>query len=202
MMRKNVYLIVWLMTVILYSCYDDKGNYSYEDIDEISIAGMPDTLVTVFKNTDTLKVVPELKHTLAAGSGKYEYTWVAVAKENKTGNEFEYEIGKEKNLNYFIDLPLGKYAVYLNVLDQETEVTWRQHFDMEVIIQTTEGWLVLCDEKGEVRLDMISKYGNQELMIRNLLDDYALPNKKGPKSIVLNITGYDDKIILMTVTGD
>ena len=54
------------MTVILYSCYDDKGNYSYEDIDEISIAGMPDTLVTVFKNTDTLKVVPELKHTLAA----------------------------------------------------------------------------------------------------------------------------------------
>ena len=51
------------MTVILYSCYDDKGNYSYEDIDEISIAGMPDTLVTVFKNTDTLKVVPELKHT-------------------------------------------------------------------------------------------------------------------------------------------
>ncbi len=49
MMRKNVYLIVWLMTVILYSCYDDKGNYSYEDIDEISIAGMPDTLVTVFK---------------------------------------------------------------------------------------------------------------------------------------------------------
>ena len=117
MMRKNVYLIVWLMTVILYSCYDDKGNYSYEDIDEISIAGMPDTLVTVFKNTDTLKVVPELKHTLAAGSGKYEYTWVAVAKENKTGNEFEYEIGKEKNLNYFIDLPLGKYAVYLNVLD-------------------------------------------------------------------------------------
>ena len=56
MMRKNVYLIVWLMTVILYSCYDDKGNYSYEDIDEISIAGMPDTLVTVFKNTDTLKV--------------------------------------------------------------------------------------------------------------------------------------------------
>ena len=64
------------MTVILYSCYDDKGNYSYEDIDEISIAGMPDTLVTVFKNTDTLKVVPELKHTLAAGSGKYEYTWV------------------------------------------------------------------------------------------------------------------------------
>ena len=53
MMRKNVYLIVWLMTVILYSCYDDKGNYSYEDIDEISIAGMPDTLVTVFKNTDS-----------------------------------------------------------------------------------------------------------------------------------------------------
>ena len=51
MMRKNVYLIVWLMTVILYSCYDDKGNYSYEDIDEISIAGMPDTLVTVFKNS-------------------------------------------------------------------------------------------------------------------------------------------------------
>jgi len=201
MMRKNVYLIVWLMTVILYSCYDDKGNYSYEDIDEISIAGMPDTLVTVFKNTDTLKVVPELKHTLAAGSGKYEYTWVAVAKENKTGNEFEYEIGKEKNLNYFVDLPLGKYAVYLNVLDQETEVTWRQHFDMEVIIQTTEGWLVLCDEKGEVRLDMISKYGNQELMIRNLLDDYALPNKKGPKSIVLNITGSGDKIILMTETG-
>ena len=64
-------------------------------------------------------------------------------------------------MNYFIDLPLGKYAVYLNVLGPRDRSDWRQHFDMEVIIQTTEGWLVLCDEKGEVRLDMISKYGNQ-----------------------------------------
>lgn len=130
---------------MLCSCYADKGNYDYREINEVAIVGMPDTLVTKFKNADTLKVTPLLEDSFAE-NGDYEYTWLAVLKNDKVNGQFKFEIGKEKDLNYFIDLPLGMYAVYLNVLDKNTGVTWRNHFDLNVITATTTGWLVLCDE--------------------------------------------------------
>lgn len=203
---KNIFVIITIaIAVMLCSCYADKGNYDYREINEVAIVGMPDTLVTKFKNADTLKVTPLLEDSFAE-NGDYEYTWLAVLKNDKVNGQFEFEIGKEKDLNYFIDLPLGMYAVYLNVLDKNTGVTWRNHFDLNVITATTTGWLVLCDEQGEARLDMISKAGKEEFMVWDLLGDYDIPNKLGPKKILCNVnnpygTTTGEKIVLITETG-
>ena len=199
------YFIIIAIVGLFWSCYADKGNYDYEEINEISIIGMPDTLVTKFKNVDTLKVTPLLESTLEKGHD-YEYTWLAVLKNGKIDGKFQFEIGQEKDLNYFIDLPLGNYYVYLNVLDKSTGVTWRNHFDLNVITATTTGWLVLCDEEGNARLDMIAKAGKEEFMVRDLLKDFDMPNKQGPLKILCNVnnpygSATGERIVLITETG-
>lgn len=204
-MKTKIYTLLSLCVILLYSCYSDKGNYDYKEINEVHIGGLPTGMVTKFKDVDTLKASPILDETL--NGENYTYTWTAVLQNGKINDQFEFEIGHEKELNYFVKLPLGKYYVYLKVFDQTTQVTWRQKFDLEVITATTSGWLVLSDNGGMTKLDMISQAGEDEFMVRDLLRDFDMPNKKGPKRILMNVnyssssSGTEDKIILITETG-
>ena len=184
-MKTKVYTLLSFCVILLYSCYSDEGNYDYKEINEVKINGLPSGIVTKFKDVDTLKIQPTLENTQAGGN--YEYTWTAVLQDGKIDDKFEFEIGKEKDLSYLIKLPLAKYYVYLEVLDKTTQVTWRQKFDLEVITATTSGWLVLSDQAGMTQLDMISQAGEDEFMVRDLLKDFNLPNKKGPKRILMNV---------------
>lgn len=204
---KRIYLILSVFASLLYSCYDDEGNYDYQDINEIKISGFPEGEITKFKNGDSLIIEPVIEGTLSGqNEADYEYTWTAVLQDGTGEDTKALEIGKERNLNYFIDLPLGKYFIYLNVLARKTRVTWRQKFDLNVSIATSTGWIVLCEQNGETRLDMISLVGEKEVMLRNLLKDFTLPNKKGPEKILLTLN-YDGnsspyvRIILITQTG-
>lgn len=160
---KRIYLILSVFASLLYSCYDDEGNYDYQDINEIKISGFPEDEITKFKNGDSLIIEPVIEGTLSGqNEADYEYTWTAVLQDGTGEDTKALEIGKERNLNYFIDLPLGKYFIYLNVLDRKTRVTWRQKFDLNVSIATSTGWIVLCEQNGETRLDMISLVGEKE----------------------------------------
>ena len=204
-MKTKVYTLLSFCVILLYSCYSDEGNYDYKEINEVKIKGLPNGIVTKFKDVDTLKIQPTLENTQAGEN--YEYTWTAVLQDGKIDDKFEFEIGKEKDLSYLIKLPLAKYYVYLEVLDKTTQVTWRQKFDLEVITATTSGWIVLSDQAGMTQLDMISQAGEDEFMVRDLLKDFNLPNKKGPKRILMNVnyssgaSSTEDKIILITETG-
>lgn len=202
---KKIYLILSVLSFLLYSCYDDKGNYDYRDINELKISGLPEGEITKIKNGDTLQIDPVIEGTLT-DEGDYEYTWTAVLQGGQGEATQAIEIGKGKKLNYFVELPLGKYFIYLNVLDRNTQVTWRQKFDLNVSIATSAGWIVLCGQQGETRLDMISQVGESEKMLRNLLKDFNMTNKKGPEKILytLNYNGAGSpyvRIILITQTG-
>lgn len=204
---KRIYLILSVFAFLLYSCYDDEGNYDYRGINEVKISGLPDGEVTKFKNGDTLKIEPVIEGTVSGqDETDYEYSWTAVLQNGKGEETEAVEIGTERNLSYFVELPLGRYFIYLNVLDRKTNVTWRQKFDLNVSIATSTGWIVLCEENGETRLDMISQVGEKGVMLRKLLNDFNMPNKQGPERILLtlNYNGAGSpfvRIILITRTG-
>ncbi len=204
-MKNIICLLSIVFTFVCYACYDDEGNYDYHDINEVKITNFPEEMVVKFKDSDTLKIEPVLDGSvMGKREDHYDYTWTAILQGGK-GKETRYELGKERGLNYFVQLPIGKYDVFLQVLDRQTQVTWRRSFELNVNIATTTGWIVLCDQNGSTRLDMISYAGEKEMMLRDLLKDEELPNKKGPAKILFQPNYSDagalDRITLITKTG-
>lgn len=204
-MKNIIYLLSIAFLILYYACYEDEGNYRYHDINEVKVTNLPEGIIVKFKDGDTLKVEPVLESSdEEKREDDYEYTWTAILQKGK-GEETRYELGKEKVLNYFVELPIGKYDVFLQVLDKQTKVTWRSSFELHVNIATTTGWIVLCDRHGDTRLDMISHVGEKEMMLRDLLKDAELPNQKGPDKILFQPNygngGALDCITLITKTG-
>ena len=141
------------------SCFDDKGNYDYREINELSIAGIGrDTTYTLMAFADVLRLQPEIASTLEKDESEYEYEWKLIPSgidinEVKDGEDFV--IGRDKNLEWLAEANAGTYAGFYIVTDKSTGVAYRERFSVRLTTMMSEGWLVLCDMGGEARLDMV-----------------------------------------------
>jgi len=167
---KYRYLLFFILTCLFVSCYDDKGNYDYIDINEVKISGIDQTkFYEEIAFVDTLKLYPEIKGSLyGTDTDKYTYEWKIIPPnaENKEDEETsDYVVCREKDLIYPIDLAAGDYRCSFIVSDKESGVLWHQFFYMRVKTLTSEGWMVLCDKNGESRLDIIFNVSEQEDLI-------------------------------------
>ena len=112
---KYRYLLFLVLTCLFISCYDDKGNYDYVDINEVEISGIAqDKFYEKIAFVDTLKLYPEIKGSLyGSDADKYTYEWKIIpASANKTGDEedsLDYVVCREKNLVDPIELAAGDY---------------------------------------------------------------------------------------------
>ena len=100
MTRIFILQMIFLVTAIfgLGSCYDDKGNYDYTPIDEISVEGIQNSYSALVGGK--LEISVNLIHSIEnAGDEHLAYSW------NVTGEE----VSTEKDLDVFLPpLPLGK----------------------------------------------------------------------------------------------
>ena len=117
-MMYKIFLIGLLGIFLFESCYDDKGNYSYRAINEITVKHdfFGDTVLRMYSFVDTLRVFPEISTTVNHDPDNYEYEWVAVGGDPTIGGQ--YTLGKEKDLVYPITLPSQRYSVYFKIQDK------------------------------------------------------------------------------------
>lgn len=116
--------IYWIpvFCLTLFSCYDDKGNYDYRELDEIEITNIPEE-IAVLANAEHIVVKPKV-----------------VSKE-------EGEI-KADNPNYSfskdLDIPAAlspkQYTCWFEVKDKRTEMISRKTFNFNVASSITSGW--------------------------------------------------------------
>lgn len=185
-MRHLGYTIIVMLGVMLVSgCYKDLGNYDYSEINRVEFSGFPTELQYAYSNVDTLRVSPVLTGTLAKEDlSHYFLKWQAVVKSGSVDGKTTFDLDSNNlNLEYFVRLPESEYTVYLMVKDLDTEVTWRQGFDLKVTSATNEGWLILSDVNGYCRLDMVSTSTKKEEIVRNLWENSPLSYRKGPRSL-------------------
>lgn len=182
------------------SCYEDKGNYDYHEINDVKIGQMADK--TQYTNIDVLTIDPDISYKLNP-TGSYEYEWSARSLASSTTGETNPDIviGKEKKLNYPVTLPVGKYAVTLRVTDSDNGLVWSNRFNLTVASATYKGWMVLCNENGRARLDMAEESGEEPLYSRDILAEY-LPDKKDPKSIEFFSVDLGGNYDILMMTGD
>lgn len=78
-----------LSVLVLTSCYKDKGNYAYTEINEANI----DTFTQQYNAyylVDTLKITPKINFTMDPGSAdRYSYQWSLISGRFNGGSEFK-----------------------------------------------------------------------------------------------------------------
>ena len=82
-MKQNIILLLCL-SFGLFSCYDDKGNYDYREIDELTITGMPEEPVTALSKAENLVVRPTVTSKfdgeISADDPNYELPTIIISR--------------------------------------------------------------------------------------------------------------------------
>jgi hypothetical protein len=205
-MRRYI-LFSGILALATLSCSEDKGSYNYKEINEVVISGLDAEYTTLYKS-DTLKITPQLNFTQET-TDRYEYIW-EVGKVNFSSTAPIAVIGRERDLNYFVELEPGDYALYMGVTDKETGVRWNSRSKVTLHVRTplARGFLVIGeDEEGYADVDMIAM-PTDTVVIRGLLRNNGLPDLKEPREIVFtseyySATSANNRFVeLWVLTGD
>ena len=91
---KKIITFLYLL-ILAYACYDDKGNYDYREINQISIQNI-DSLV-LCDQMDLLSIPVTLEGTQYSDSNRFTYMWEVNQKV----------VATTKDLNVYANFPLG-----------------------------------------------------------------------------------------------
>ena len=139
---KKVFAILYVFVLCgMFSCYEDKGDYDYRDINEINISGIEDSYERV-KWAD-LKIAPDLACSMSE-SDSLAYAWEV---DGKT-------VSREKNLDYSVDVDIADdpYKCRYVVTNTKGNVRYFHEFTLKVVTDFNRGLLVLSEQDGNALL--------------------------------------------------
>lgn len=164
-MMKNKNILLLFLVFLFASCFDDKGNYIYTEISEITFENIPEK-IEVLASVDNIVVAPKiissLEGEIKADNPNFEFTYKVERKSGGYMGSTPWVVLNpegELYLNTPAEFPANTYIVWLIVKDIRSGRETSVNFDMMVSSATYEGWLVLCNEGPEnrVRMDMVTK---------------------------------------------
>ena len=163
MRTKNLlYGLLWALLPFLWqSCAEDKGNYDYRDLNDLSIT-FGDSYSAIARDPFSIHPVVEAK---TFNPDNYTYEWKAYL---QTGQEEPVLLGTELDLDVNLGLTQGTYLLVLDIKEKSTGIYYQKTATLRVDTSTSLGWLVLCSDEGRVRLDMVSHI-KQGSVYRDLL---------------------------------
>ena len=155
---------------LLASCYKDKGNYAYEDLNKVEIVFEGGGFLNP-RAADTLHIEPRLIYrgdTLSAGAlaETFSFTWYCNNEEISTGPVLNYAVR---------DLTGLRPYVKLKAVNKNDESTFLEGFYVDAIPAYLTGWVVLTKKDGrgiisfidpvtfEVTADFYTTISGQEL---------------------------------------
>lgn len=116
------------------SCYDDKGNYDYNPINELEISGIEKEYMC--EKWDTLKIPEPVITSTQAGMPAIKYCWEVNGKK----------VGQQPALQYIVsDKAERDYKCRLIVSDTVMHVEYYKTFKLKVFTPYSEGLMVLTD---------------------------------------------------------
>lgn len=156
------------------ACSGDKGNYDYVDLEEPMVKGLEDVHLMTFSE---LAISPEFSDDRFL-TDDYSFEWKAVDKN------LAYDpvvLGTESELRCKVTIPPGAYVLYYTVTENKTGLYWRWNVNLTVSSSTSEGWMVLCSDRGRARLDVVSVVTGD--VVKDVLRDNGMPQWNGPRKI-------------------
>lgn len=166
-LRYLIISTIVLLSTLASSCLKDKGNYDYKELNEITISGIDkDQRYEVFSFVDTLRISPTIEGMGNSSAENFTYEWKIMPRSgDDTKDSIDRVVGRSHNLEYPVVLEEGNYTGYFTVTDHQQGATWGETFSVLVRTLTTEGFMVLSEENGQGRMDMISNLSEDEYVV-------------------------------------
>lgn len=170
---KRINLLLFGLLVILSACFKDEGNYNYATVDEIEISGLEEMYRGFSYAGEVLTISPEIKTDYTDLS--YEWYMWSPDIENYQGANMtekeEYEatlIGTDKDLNYELACPEGRYTIMLKVTSNTNNYFAVATTRLDVTTEFSRGFYILKEtETGGSELDL--SYDAEEPVMENLI---------------------------------
>ena len=158
-------LYIFLFICVLFSsCYEDKGDYDYHSINEVTLFDINEKYE--IERWDTLIISAKLESSLSE-SNNYLYSWYLNNKK----------IGDSPDLEYVISDKVGVYQARFEVTDPvQDSVRFFYDFVVDVYSQYDKGLLLLSEVDGQPELSFMSTINDVDGEI--MYDIFELENGK------------------------
>ncbi len=156
----NISYMPWVLVFLFTACFDDKGNYDYNDLKD-AVIDIPEVTANGGKISrdgyTELTLTPDIKFNMEAKAEEFDFEWSIFSQAPKADENDKYEpkkvIGKEQNLSWIIDVVPGDYYLVLRITHKETKAVTDYKFEFS--INTITGWIVYDEKDGEGDLHVI-----------------------------------------------
>ncbi len=205
---KQKYILLTLISFLLFGCYEDKGKYDYTELNNIEIKNIEYDYY--LNEGDSVVISPVFKFSGdSLPDSALEFTW----KEDQ--GEI---ISHEKELKYIAN-KTGNFKVYLNVYFKQNRLSYFKETEFRVSSKYKIGWMILSEKDGKSRLCFVQPItqtineGTEDeekvTTYKEFVDVYKESNgvELGSKPIMLqehwlaNDNDYDSEIFVLQQGG-
>ena len=178
------------------SCVEDKGNYEYTELNEVSIDEVEERY-NVLSQLDDLVIKPKVTGSLSGEQlDNYEFKWHICnggVTSNNGAPHTHKVIGHEKDLNWHVDIESGSYSIIYTVSEKNTGIESTFSIPLTVSSPNSKGFLLYGGVNGSstIGLDMLSMPINRDtVMIEDVFDNSQL-NLTSPRKLFYSGTHYN-----------
>jgi hypothetical protein len=206
---KNIcaYILGALLCVTAGSCFKDKGNYDYSDINRVYIDSLG-AKAAIYLDSIIIKPV------ISAGpdgavlddTSRWSYVWSAaiVTRVAAKGDVPLLTLSTSRDLRIKLTMRPEKYTLYFKMTDKLTGNIFYQSTTLTVSTSTHEGWLLWTDVNNVGRLDMVSYLPapmTDTLVLTDLLKNYGVPPMHGPRDISYTAANQGNYVYVTAADG-
>lgn len=181
MKRHIIFVLAGLL--LFSSCFEDKGNYNYREVNEITLGALAESY-TIAADVGMLNIDPVVKMSLAdPDDERFQYLWIAEYKKTSFLETVHIldTIARTRVINWQADLPVYPYELRLKVIDTETGLTAQTLSELILTIYHGRGIMLAGeDEQGYSKAQMLVMMpGEETVFFDDILQYSGLPQLKG-----------------------
>lgn len=165
-MRNRLYILFSFIALMLWGCFDDKGNYDYKNVnDVVSLTFTPEPKITEYSydytykqpSLDTLVVTyaPSVEQSMVEGENNLEFQWIM-----RNGSQWDTVFSKELVLKYPPKVKTS-YDPLFRMIDHSTGVEYYRQFKMRTEVPFLASWFVLHGDMGNRKLGVVEGVNNE-----------------------------------------